>query len=205
MWMGGCAFIHTNLQLTHQTNQPINQQNNTPGKPQALTTSPPPKAPRPLSKKVPLGVLSSADSNHTNKEHGCCAATPNGIIKVGGRTRVQELKAPFFGSTGQSPEIDQNCRASYLLQVQAQMKAVPGASRADLLSWDPDTSFLFEINLCEELWQSITEWLLHYASCDQPPILCDQTRKIKQLALQVAEECTKKAVPFHSLRASNTH
>jgi hypothetical protein len=72
----------------------------------------------------------------------------------------------------------------------------------ELTSWDPDTSFVFEIKEEKELWEAVTSWLLHYASCDKPPELGKETLQIKRLAGDVADRCTKSAIPYHSLRAS---
>ncbi len=68
-----------------------------------------------------------------------------------------------------------------------------------VFSWDPDTTFHFVIEPNEELWSEMVRWFQHFASCDEPPVLCEQTRTIKKLALAVASKATQEGMPFPSL------
>jgi hypothetical protein len=87
------------------------------------------------------------------------ADSPDGYVIVGGRMRAVEFKCPFWQFQGQCPATDPDCRASYILQVHLHMKAI-GARVADLLSWDPFSSTIFEIHFPDELWGMMEKYLL---------------------------------------------
>ena len=56
------------------------------------------------------------------------AVTSDGICTVGDEIIAIEVKCPYFGTTGLSPESDSACRKSYVMQLHAQMAAI-GAKR----------------------------------------------------------------------------
>ena len=60
------------------------------------------------------------------------------------------------------------------------------AGVADLLSWDPDTSTVFEVYFSEELWALLRQFLLEWINSTEPPKASQLTETIKELLVKIA-------------------
>jgi len=129
------------------------------------------------------------------------AVTPDGVASVDGEVIVIEIKCPYYGKTGQSPESDSRCRAYYILQVHAEMVAV-GAKRAYLVSWDQHSTVIFEIEFNAELWSMVKAWLVKWWAAKEPPAPCDETQAISERCEQIAAKATEKKMVVPSVRAA---
>jgi hypothetical protein len=114
------------------------------------------------------------------------AVTPDGMVKVGGTKRAQEFKCPFWGERGQVQATDyKGFRPRYVIQTHVEMKGLD-ADVADLLSWDPDTSTVFEALFSEELWALLRQFLLEWINSTEPPKTSQLTETIKELVDKIA-------------------
>lgn len=66
-----------------------------------------------------------------------------------------------------------------------------GATIADLVSWDPDLTAIFELPFSQELWGKMQSWLLKWKDSIQPLEPCDETREVLKLAGELAEQASK--------------
>ena len=115
--------------------------------------------------------------------------SPDGSIVANGKVYAVEAKCPFFGMHGQGPAADSACRASYVLQVHAHMVAL-GARTAYLISWDPDSSTIYEMEFSDELWGLMKEWLLEWKVSTDPLQACEKTKAVTDLANVLAQKAT---------------
>ena len=129
------------------------------------------------------------------------AVTPDGICRVGDKLIAIEVKCPFFGKTGQSPESDAACRPYYILQVHAEMAAI-GAKRGFLISWDVHTSVIFEIDFDETLWGLVTAWLKKWWVAVEAPTPCQETIAISDRCKEVALRATNSKKVVASIKAT---
>jgi hypothetical protein len=145
-------------------------------------------------------TISEVGMHRLSGDLAMVAVTPDAVVKVGDEVIAIEVKCPFFGKTGQSPEADASCRAYYILQVHAEMSAV-GAKRAFLISWDPHTSVIFEILFDEDLWSLVKAWLVKWWASEEAPVPCDETEAISEGCKRAAEKATQNKRVVASVRA----
>ena len=126
--------------------------------------------------------------------------SPDGSIVVNGKVYAVEAKCPFYGMRGQCPAADSACRASYVLQVHAHMVAL-GARTAYLISWDPDSSTIYEMEFSDELWGLMKEWLLEWKVSTEPLKACAKTKAVTDLANILAQKATECSDRVASVRA----
>ena len=80
--------------------------------------------------------------------------------------------------------------------------ACTGARVADVCSWDPDMSTIFELPFSDELWTLMQAWMQKWADSSCAPGPCDETQAVLDLALKLAQDATKNQRLVYSLRAA---
>ena len=65
-----------------------------------------------------------------------------------------------------------------------------GARTAYLISWDPDSSAIYEMEFSDELWGLMKEWLLEWKLSTDPLQACEKTKAVTDLANVLAQKAT---------------